>query len=974
MPIPLFGKLISGTGNPYADADQVEIVATGFDGNLTTSTVNVQQLAQAVDDLTLPGALITEIETHTATGTQNYAQEVTNRLHVLQSTVTAFDLMTSATVADDGWFAIYNGNTAAIEFDISAHAVSFAGSASGNTDAYSIAGGATVLFNVKGTSVYPIADTGAAGGAAGSDDHPVVLTRNTPTLTQLNSLAQESLNDNSGLWIVASDQDATFESGIDSSIMIRSLRSGILDANGAQLSTTAVAKSGVRLAGGTVVRVFSQTDLRVVSGPLMAAGSRYPDIPTTLTVGGILDLRGNQVIYNSYRNRTATFDINLSGFASVYLPSLQNAVDLAYLNRNDVFCFRHIGTNGTIRVRTFQVGTIFNDGTQQIELSPGETLCVTPAPSGAVWQIVVFGQSTDINLETITINTDWYRDGVEATAANNSVRLHNREEIVEGNVINHVYSSSSTNNPVSVRWNQIDSQDDIAWIQFWTTWDSSVPALGASVEEIKANIPTAISYIETNINNGFDFEFEAPDSVLTIQSIGHVTGNEVRYVLHSNFISSSFSVNHPIRIQGAANAVHNGVFELDSIGTTGSNVTLHVTNPSVSDGTLDESSTSAFVGVPVWVDCVLVSHDLRQVNMNLYSDSLRTSLRTAINSQWFDHTLDPVTIDSVLNIGYNTDIETTAPSLALQHQDGNFYEPPHGALTRVHSLYNGDPNNNGPSEPDYLVRRPIPDAFRNVHIQTQGVAAFYFNTQSPNIPVGESRQYRVYSDPDNGDNDVSIGVGSTAGEGWSETFDGSILAYSLLPGDFVDIEGYNDGVDNGWRIVSPFEKTVPSINVYSTAIAAHTNYIAINSANQVLNTQNEDISRYLINTANDRLVMEASLEYHIRAKIDVVFNGTEGTGLQFVDCQLMPRRVRSATTTNLDQYADAAPLLYSRNGQSGSSAPKFRATLRCDFTYQALADDEIGFQVIFGTFPSGGSITDIQFQNWSWEITARGNL
>lgn len=56
MAIPVEGKLKPALQNEQlADASDIEIAASGFDGNLTTGTVNVQQLAQAVDDLVVSG-------------------------------------------------------------------------------------------------------------------------------------------------------------------------------------------------------------------------------------------------------------------------------------------------------------------------------------------------------------------------------------------------------------------------------------------------------------------------------------------------------------------------------------------------------------------------------------------------------------------------------------------------------------------------------------------------------------------------------------------------------------------------------------------------------------------------------------------------------------------------------------------------------------------------------------------------------
>lgn len=900
---------------------------------------------------------ITEVVTHTATGTQNFGGIVTGKVHVLQSTVTSFDTLGVATFSDDGLFVITNLNSSAIEFDVSASGENFAGHGSGV--AFNVPGNSSVLFYVAGAVIYPISDYRAAGSGA-MGDHPVVLTRNTPSLADLNTLAQESLNDNSGLWIVASDQDVTFEGTIDPSIMIRSLRSGILDADGASIPTSATQKSGVRLAGGTVVRIFSSTDLRVVSGPLMAAGSRYPDQPTTLIAGQVLNLVGNQVLYNIYRNRTAIIDINTTGFVEVRLPSLQNAVDLAYLNRSDVFCFRHDGTNGEVRVRTFQVGTTFSDGTQTITLNPGQIVCVTPAPSGNVWTILVTGQSTDISTENININTDWYRDGADATAADNSVRLHYRRIIVDGDVRDHIVSSDGDNNPVSLRFQHRNVQDDIAWIQWWSTWNSSVPVLGIILEEILANIPTALTYIENNINAGFDFEFDAPDSVSTVQSISWISGNEVRIRLHSAYVSSSYSVNHPVKIVSANNAVHNGEFLIDAINVVDNQVNIHVTNTGVTDGTADELG-GAIASVPVYADVVFVTDDQRVTNFNLYKDSARTSPWTSHNTGWFDHTNTDAA--SVLAIGYNIDIETTGSQLAVQDDAGDWFSVKGGPRKSIQLL---DNRTTYVSSGVYL---PVsPDC---IQIDTLGVGTFYIPEHPDNLEPGESRQYLVHSLSSNDNNDVTVAVGTI---GAPITFDEGFLALDILNGTRHLIELYNDGNQSGCRVISPISKSSSSFPQYQTAVDATTaNTDPLPMAVQhIIAQQNEDVNFrfFAFNSPANSINMRANADYVFEASVEVLFNGTEGTGLLFVPVTLMP----IINGDDKEEFAHTVSLIFSRNGQSGSTAPKFSHTLRVRFEWQGSVNDQLFYDVRFGTFPAGYSRTDIQVRNWTHSQTAQLNL
>ena len=231
-----------------------------------------------------------------------------------------------------------------------------------------------------------------------SGGHPLLTIRDTPPIATLTAIAEASVNDNTGLYVVAADQIQATEDTVDTSIMIRALRSGLIDANGDAISTTSRQKRGLRLAGGTLVRVFSGTDLRIVSTPSMTeAGARYPDISA---VSPPLQLVGSQILYNTYRNRTFVLTDSSSVVADVFevrLPSLQNALDLGWVNRNDVFGYRNDRTDSaTFNIRTFQVGTEFSSGGSAITVSPGNSLYINPAPSGAVWQVLIFGQSTEV--------------------------------------------------------------------------------------------------------------------------------------------------------------------------------------------------------------------------------------------------------------------------------------------------------------------------------------------------------------------------------------------------------------------------------------------------------------------------------------------------------------------------------------------------------------------------------------------------
>lgn len=151
--------------------------------------------------------------------------------------------------------------------------------------------------------------------------HPITTRQNMPTLVESQALAAASLGGNSAVWILSNTQlvtsnraDATF----------RALVSGLLDADGNEIPTTNTASNTIRLEIGTVVRIFSGTDFRIISTPnevetaitltngeLTAGSVIESNIPINRGVfgqGGIVDLRNSQLnltFANTYL--TATF-------------------------------------------------------------------------------------------------------------------------------------------------------------------------------------------------------------------------------------------------------------------------------------------------------------------------------------------------------------------------------------------------------------------------------------------------------------------------------------------------------------------------------------------------------------------------------------------------------------------------------------------------------------------------------------------
>ena len=942
---------------------QLNVAATtlNFTGAGVTATDSSGTISVSIPGGAAGTAPITDVVSHTATGVQNYGGTVTGRFHSLASTVTAFDLLTGTTLDDNGMFAIYNGNTVAIEFDISAAAQSF-GAGVADPQAYDIAGGATVLFQVDGTTIYPLADTGV-GGAGGTGDHPVVLTRDTPSLTDLNTLAMESLNDNSGLWVVASNQITASESTVDSSIMIRALSAGIPDAAGVEISTTAVQKSTVLLAAGSVVRVFSSTDLRVVSAPSSTpARQLYPDI----AFSGSLEVDGEGV-YNTYLRRTATN----AGGSNQYLrmPNLHTASRPSYVREGDVFVMRHTGTttgNQRPHFRVNNTGDLIAGHGFHYFADPGATIAIQAPRFGLrTWQLFPVGQMADGNTyydPEAMLPNQWYVDDAGTIAADNSVRLHHQQEIVEGIVRDHIASSLATNNPVQLRFQNLDLQDDIAWISWFSTFNTGVPPLGTTVEEIETNVPTALSWIQTNINDSYDFDLSDPD---VLHSISYVTFQSVQTVKVGidTALPDHIVLNDVITISGNSFAGNNGDWAITQIYPD--RLAFDITIPSSSAA--NDTGASGFIARPLYARSALVSDELRVHTFNLYRNSARNSPITAFESGWFDITTEPRPDNSLLSVAYNTDVQITSSEIAVQDRSGDFYAVKGGPRGTVHYFDNTGGN--------YANIRYLPTNFEDIHIRTAGTCVFYMDIHPDNLPEGERRRYSIYSDLSNDDDDVTFGVGRPGVGNFTESDEG-LVAFSVRNGVRQEIEMYNDGNRHGWRLVSPFSRRVPSTAI-TTVVTPTAGALNI-SIDEIVAAQNEDPNRHFVDldSPNDRFICEGAFDFEFEYVVRLRFDGSEDTGLSFVKCELVPTLTRGGSTTDITQVSGNAldTLFFIRNGNNSDDNTKPEITLSARVRHQAQDDDRVGFELRFGTFPAGYSLSDLRMTHRQYAAQVTGGI
>lgn len=873
--------------------------------------------------------------------------------------ITAINADTGTTFGNDTFFAISNLDTSQRQFTLDASLTAFSGLASDRS--FALPARTATLFFCDTGSPAPVANYSI--GAAGSGQ-PIIVARDTPTVTVLSEIAAASTNGNSGFWLVAADQVAATESGIDSSIQVRALTPNLLDADGAVLSTTAVVKSGVRLQAGTQVRVFSGTDLRVVSTPeRQRIAERYPELPISAQIHVDTEVR-----YSIYRNRTMVLTGSfINQTIEFRLFSLQDSDDAQYINRNDVFCFRN-DSQGTFRIRTFQVGTTFSsNGERVIDLANGQLLCITPAPSGAVFTVLELGQATTLaETESPIILNEWYKDEINAIASDNPQRLHNRKTVVDGNVRDHIRTATATNNPVVLRFQSRNIQDDIAWFQWWSVFEPIQP-LGATIQEIEANLPSRLTALETAVTNGYDFEFGDPGVLFSITSISHTTGNTYRVNINAA-LPAYIAVNDTVEISGVAGVLFNGTVAIDAIAAD--RLAFDITR-SASNGPSDNQGPGGIVSRTVYATAVLVSHDLRQTNFNLFTNPARTITLSPIPVDWFDITTQPPPGDNVLSIGYNTDIEIVGAFVAMQDDAGEFFLAKGGPRGTISRFDNRTTYNNG-----FTTMNRLPVTSETIVIDTLGVAEFVLPEFPSELDAGETRRYRIYTDPAvTSNNDVEIFVGD---DGDEVQFDEGIGSITVAPSTYVDIELYNDGTNNGVRLATPIQRSriaAPSLST-TPLNTAQIDPLPI-SIVFVISAQDEDPNEDFIDadTTNRRLNLLADADYVFEAAVTVQYSGVEpASAFLFSTLTLVPITNRAAADTVQSQFQDTVSLEMERGGLSGATAPKPQHTLRTRFDWQGQAGDHVRFRLSLDQVPAGFSAADFEVRDFSWRASVQLGL
>lgn len=676
----------------------------------------------------------------------------------------------------------------------------------------------------------------------------------------------------------------------------------------------------------------------------------YPDIPFS---GAVRMEESDPGIYNSYLGRTAT-NAGLTTNQYIAMPDLHISNRPSWVVPGNVFVMRHTGQQGANRIAFRADNTGDSIATHGVIawLNPGETLAIqAPAIGVRTWQLFPVSQRSDGSTyydPEMAEESHFYIDDAGAVASDNSARLHHRRDIVDGNVRDHIRSASATNNPVSMILQRYDLQDDIAWASLFSAWGAAVPPLGTTVGEVEQNIGIALAYVTNNVTNGYDFDISDPLVTDSIQYVTFQSGQTLKIGL-SIALAAHIAVLDVINISGNSFAGNNGDWAITNIYPD--RLAIDITVPSASSA--NNTGASGLLVRPLYGRIVFIDSDLRQVNFDLYKNSARNNPVTVFHSEWFDISTDPVPTGSVINLGYNNDVVTTGSILAVQDRSGDFYSVLGGPRGSVHYLDNTDP--------DYENTRYLPTNFEDIHIRTSGTCDFYMDIVPADLPVGRRLRYSIFSDEANDDDDVEIFIGR-AGSGNTFNSDEGLIGFSLRNGVRQEFEIYNTGDENGWRLVSPFSRRVPSA-VDTSVVTASAGSLPI-SVSEIIALENEDPNRRFIsfNEADDRFILRGAFDYELQYSVAYRFEGAEDTGLSFVTIELVPKLTRAGTTTTLAGAVGnvLGCLFFIRNGSSSDPDTMPPMILNARVRHQAQPGDEVGFDVVFGTFPSGYTINDIK--------------
>lgn len=233
-----------------------------------------------------------------------------------------------------------------------------------------------------------------------SIDHPVTLRRDMPTEADAQGIVDASLNNNSALWIIANEQNVDSNR---SGATMRAQIAGLLDANGNEIPTTAVAANTIRLREGTIVRLFSANEYRVVSTPFRSGDAPQPLPPVEISAQEFTITASN---YTDYLDRTIRLtNTNTSVTQAIRFSSI---ADFLALNPGRDVSFRFIVNRGASNLRADFIpagGNTIAGQANQMRFE-GQTITITLPSSGTNWLVTSAQSMSAGTAESISLSDD----------------------------------------------------------------------------------------------------------------------------------------------------------------------------------------------------------------------------------------------------------------------------------------------------------------------------------------------------------------------------------------------------------------------------------------------------------------------------------------------------------------------------------------------------------------------------------------
>ena len=328
--------------------------------------------------------------------------------------------------------------------------------------------------------------------------------------------------------------------------------------------------------------------------------------------------------YNTYANVRILWENPTSSFVNIILPSIAVPRD-AWVMSGDLFEVEY----STASVRdTFVVDAAAGDtlgGTQRIILQQGEFVRLRVPQTGNTWEVVATGfaagngvaqGSAGILTSGSLVNDGPFVEtpilalGADGAARANRDFIYNQKTgVVDTQVYLHTSGGVNSSNPRSFTFD-----NNYARIAWWNSVeDDTALDIGQSFNDIIGLEPTATSWIEDNINNGYTFEVYNPDVDYAITDFVFQSGNTIRCTF-SGTLPAVITVDSRVTIEGATDTVYNGLHLVSNIQSSHFDITI----PSITDSSHDESGSSARGRLVYYCQVSVATHSTREYTFSAF--------------------------------------------------------------------------------------------------------------------------------------------------------------------------------------------------------------------------------------------------------------------------------------------------------------------------------------------------------------------